>query len=89
MMSNHDSVQGMSFTDTSPCVFGSRSTDLVIGTNPIAFAASGVGDDNFALDMATSAVSIGKVRINERLQCGVNNPKIKLINNEKSIYIYV
>ena len=32
-----------------------------LGTNPIAFAAPALNGDHFVLDMATSAVAVGKV----------------------------
>ena len=32
-----------------------------LGTNPIAFGAPGKEDDYYMLDMATSAVALGKV----------------------------
>ena len=34
---------------------------VTMGTNPLALAAPGKGDDSFVLDMATSAVALGKV----------------------------
>ena len=33
----------------------------MLGTNPIAFGAPGVEGDDFMLDMATTAVAVGKV----------------------------
>ena len=36
------------------------SIQHAIGTNPLAFAAPGQGDDCFCLDMATSAVAFGR-----------------------------
>lgn len=33
-----------------------------LGTNPISVAAPASGGDSFVLDMATSAVALGKVR---------------------------
>ena len=32
-----------------------------LGTNPITVAAAGAGNDQFVLDMATTAVAVGKV----------------------------
>ena len=48
-------------TNTSPLVFPTRSAKHALGTNPIAIIAPANGDDDFALDMATSAVALGKV----------------------------
>lgn len=42
----------------APC----NGVDALNGTNPIAMAAPGLGDDTFALDMATSQVSYSKVK---------------------------
>lgn len=33
-----------------------------MGTNPITLAAPGLNGDHFVLDMATSAVAVGKVQ---------------------------
>ena len=34
-----------------------------LGTNPISVVAPATGDDYYALDMATTPVALGKVRI--------------------------
>ena len=34
-----------------------------MGTNPLSVAAPGKNGDSFVLDMATSAVALGKVRL--------------------------
>lgn len=36
---------------------------MILGTNPLTLAAPGLGGDSFVLDMATSAVALGKVCI--------------------------
>lgn len=51
----------MSFTNTSPFLTPTRSKVPALGTNPLAVAAGGRGDDKFVLDMATTAVAVGKV----------------------------
>lgn len=51
----------MSFTNTSPIVFPTRSKTKSLGTNPITMAAPGKNGDSFVLDMATSTVALGKV----------------------------
>lgn len=48
-------------TNASPLVFPTRSSEIGLGTNPIAFVASAQNGDNFALDMANSTVALGKV----------------------------
>jgi len=57
---------GLSSTNTSPLVVPSRSRQPALGTNPLAFFAPGKDGDSFELDMATSAVALGKVEMNER-----------------------
>ena len=52
----------MSFTSTSPLVAPARAKAAALGTNPITWAAPGVNGDHFVLDMATSAVAVGKVQ---------------------------
>jgi LDH2 family malate/lactate/ureidoglycolate dehydrogenase len=37
-----------------------------LGTNPISLAAPAKGGDSLVLDMATTAVALGKVEINDR-----------------------
>ena len=37
-------------------------TDLLIGTNPIAFSAPAVGADPFVFDMATTVAAMGKIK---------------------------
>jgi hypothetical protein len=40
-----------------------RCWQAALGTNPISLAASGTNGDSFVLDMATTAVAVGKVRL--------------------------
>ena len=37
-----------------------------MGTNPISFIAPGNSGDNFALDMATTTVALGKIEVANR-----------------------
>jgi len=62
----------MSFTNTSPLSYPTRSKQRTFGTNPLTIAAPGKGGDSFVLDMATSTVAFGKVEINHRK--GLNIP---------------
>ncbi|KAH7727737.1 Protein F36A2.3 [Aphelenchoides avenae] len=64
-----EGLMGMSFTNTSPCVFPNRSSEMGIGSNPISLFAKADGTDEFALDMATSTVAFGKVEIAQRKGC--------------------
>ncbi|CAH8435091.1 unnamed protein product [Heterobilharzia americana] len=67
LMALEQGLIGLSFTNTSPLVFPTRSRKLAVGTNPITLAAPGkVPQDHFVLDMATSAVALGKIEMNRR-----------------------
>lgn len=57
---------GMSMTNTSPLVMASRARVCTLGTNPIACAAPAKAGDSLVVDMATSAVAIGKVELHKR-----------------------
>lgn len=48
-------------------------TDLLIGTNPIAFSAPAVGADPFVFDMATTVAAMGKIKT--MLQQGQSMPE--------------
>ena len=43
--------------------FISCNTQEVMGTNPLCLAAPAKNGDSFVLDMATTAVALGKVRL--------------------------
>ncbi|PIO61418.1 malate/L-lactate dehydrogenase [Teladorsagia circumcincta] len=66
-------VMAMSFTNTSPVMYPTRAAKPALGTNPLALGASGVGDDSYVLDMATTTVAIGKVEIAKRKGLQVPN----------------
>jgi LDH2 family malate/lactate/ureidoglycolate dehydrogenase len=51
----------MSFTNTSPLTYPTRSNVRTFGTNPLTLAAPANNSDSFVLDMATSTVALGKV----------------------------
>jgi len=57
----------MSFTNTSPFLTPTRSKEPALGTNPLTIAAAGRGNDQFVLDMATTAVAVGKVIVSFEL----------------------
>jgi len=57
---------GMAFTNTSPLMVPTRGKKPTLGTNPIACAAPANNGDSFVLDMATTAVALGKIELNER-----------------------
>lgn len=56
----------MSATNTSPLMCPTRAMEAGLGTNPISFAAPAEKDDSFVLDMATTAVAVGKIEIQRR-----------------------
>ncbi|XP_062277392.1 uncharacterized oxidoreductase YjmC-like, partial [Scomber scombrus] len=66
MQALKENMIGMSFTNTSPLVVPTRGKECTLGTNPISMAAPANGGDSFVLDMATSAVALGKVELHER-----------------------
>ncbi|XP_038663966.1 uncharacterized oxidoreductase YjmC-like [Scyliorhinus canicula] len=57
---------GMSCTNTSPLVVATRAKEGTLGTNPISVAAPALDGDSFVLDMATSAVALGKIEVQQR-----------------------
>ncbi|KAE9421727.1 hypothetical protein Angca_007247 [Angiostrongylus cantonensis] len=57
---------GMAFTNTSPCVFPTNSTEKTLGSNPISLAAPALNGDSFFLDMASTTVAYGKIEIMEQ-----------------------
>ena len=57
---------GMAFTNTSPLVFPNRAAQAGIGTNPLSVIAAAENGDSFELDMATSAVALGKIELAKR-----------------------
>ncbi len=61
----HDCI-GIAMTNASPKVVPTFGRNAVLGTNPIAVAAPGNARP-FVLDMATSAVSLGKIEIADQL----------------------
>lgn len=57
---------GISMTNTSPFMSPTRSSSAALGTNPISVAVPGNNNDSFVLDMATTAVAVGKIEIQRR-----------------------
>lgn len=57
---------GISMTNSSPSMCPTRSVQPALGTNPISLAAPANNGDNFVLDMATTAVALGKVELQGR-----------------------
>ncbi|KAF2880771.1 hypothetical protein ILUMI_25399 [Ignelater luminosus] len=57
---------GMSFTNTSPLMSPTRSKEAALGTNPLTLGAPAENGDSFVLDMATTAVAVGKIEMQKR-----------------------
>ncbi|KAG5839084.1 hypothetical protein ANANG_G00201180 [Anguilla anguilla] len=66
MQALKENMIGMSYTNTSPLVMPTRAKECTLGTNPISVAAPAKDGDSFVLDMATSAVALGKVELHHR-----------------------
>lgn len=54
---------GLTLTNTSPLMSPTRSKVPALGSNPIAFAAPGEDEDNFILDISTTAVAVGNIEV--------------------------
>lgn len=63
MRAERQGLIGLTMCNTSPVVAPTRSRQAALGTNPIAFAAPASEGGGFQLDMATSAVALGKVEL--------------------------
>ncbi|CAB3242357.1 unnamed protein product [Arctia plantaginis] len=57
---------GMSFSNTSPVCAPTRSKEAALGTNPFSCVAPGSSGESFYLDMATTAVALGKIEMQIR-----------------------
>uniref|UniRef100_A0A1I8ADM1 Malate/L-lactate dehydrogenase n=1 Tax=Steinernema glaseri TaxID=37863 RepID=A0A1I8ADM1_9BILA len=66
MHAMNQGMVGMAFTNTSPCVFPTRSSQKSLGSNPICMAAPATNGDNFFLDMASTTVAYGKIEVAEK-----------------------
>lgn len=66
MRAMEQGLLGMAFTNTSPWMVPTRARTPTLGTNPLSLAAPANNGDSFVLDMATTAVALGKVEINDR-----------------------
>lgn len=53
-------------TNTSPLMSPTRSKTAALGTNPLSLAAPAKDGDSFVLDMATTAVAVGKIEMKRR-----------------------
>lgn len=65
MRAMKEGLVGMSMTNTSPLMAPTRSKEAALGTNPLALGVP-AKDDKYLLDMATTAVAVGKIEIQRR-----------------------
>jgi LDH2 family malate/lactate/ureidoglycolate dehydrogenase len=62
----HDCI-GISSTNAGRLAAPSHGRELMLGTNPFAYAIPAQDGDSFVLDMATTTVALGKLEIAKRL----------------------
>ncbi|KAF7283894.1 hypothetical protein GWI33_022725 [Rhynchophorus ferrugineus] len=61
-----EGLLGLSFTNTSPFMTPTRAKTATLGTNPLSLGAPANNGDSFVLDMATTAVAVGKIELARR-----------------------
>ncbi|PVD29463.1 hypothetical protein C0Q70_08714 [Pomacea canaliculata] len=66
MRAMEQGLLGMAFTNTSPLMVPTRARKPTLGTNPLTLAAPAKNGDSLVLDMATTAVALGKIELNDR-----------------------
>ncbi|MGM0367829.1 MAG: Ldh family oxidoreductase [Actinomycetota bacterium] len=66
MMALEHNMIGISLTNSQPLVAPTYGKSAVFGTNPVSIAAPSYKENPFVLDMATSTVPIGKVKVYEK-----------------------
>lgn len=66
LMAAEQGLAGFAFTNASPLVAPTHSTDRLLGTNPIAAAFPSLHSRPFVLDMATTTAANGKLEILQR-----------------------
>ncbi|XP_049876985.1 uncharacterized oxidoreductase YjmC [Pectinophora gossypiella] len=54
---------GMAFTNTSPILVPTRAKQSALGTNPLAMSAPAKNGDFLSVDMASTAVAVGKIEV--------------------------
>lgn len=54
---------GFTCTNTSPLMAPTRSARAGLGTNPLSLGMAGAKNEEFVLDMATTAVALGKIEL--------------------------
>jgi len=68
LMAAEEGMIGLTVTNARPAVAPTFSTEPMLGTNPIAFAAPSDGDHPFCFDGATPIIQRGKVEVLSRAE---------------------
>ncbi|GAB1862598.1 Malate dehydrogenase [Camponotus japonicus] len=63
MMAMEQGLIGFNCTNTSPLMAPTRSVKAGLGTNPLSLGMATSDGDEFVLDMATTAVALGKIEL--------------------------
>ncbi|KYQ52974.1 Malate dehydrogenase [Trachymyrmex zeteki] len=63
MMAMEQGLIGFTCTNTSPLMAPTRSIKAALGTNPLSLGMAACDGDEFVLDMATTAVALGKIEL--------------------------
>ncbi|KYN02561.1 PREDICTED: uncharacterized oxidoreductase YjmC [Cyphomyrmex costatus] len=63
MMAMEQGLIGFTCTNTSPLMAPTRSMKAALGTNPLSLGMAACDGDEFVLDMATTAVALGKIEL--------------------------
>jgi LDH2 family malate/lactate/ureidoglycolate dehydrogenase len=68
LMAAEEGMMGLAVTNARPAIAPTFSTEPMLGTNPIAFAAPSDGEHPFCFDGATSIIQRGKVEVLSRAE---------------------
>jgi len=68
LMAAQEGMMGLTVTNARPAIAPTFSTEPMLGTNPIAFAAPSNGPHPFCFDGATSIIQRGKVEVLARAE---------------------
>lgn len=63
LMAIEQDLIGFTCTNTSPLMVPTRSMEAALGTNPFSLGMAACDGDQFVLDMATTAVALGKIEL--------------------------
>ncbi|KAL5007454.1 hypothetical protein ScPMuIL_016260 [Solemya velum] len=80
MRAAQQGMVGLAFTNTSPYMVPTRAKQAALGTSAISCAAPAKDGDSFVLDMASTAVAMGKIELRDRK--GLDIPKGWAVDRE-------